>query len=181
MRDYLRQQLWQPWFYEQMVARYRPFVTTPINEPTMAATDLAAGPSELPPPPSEMVCDDIDRLIADNLASNGYARVSKTRFARMKSRFKALVGEWFTEYVDLYFPEDTHHLISSYMETFRRALALGKILIQSDLFYAGIVEQMENVEWQKGTTKDHAVACAKAEIDQLIPEFLDQARGFALE
>jgi hypothetical protein len=168
MRDFVRQTLMQQndvmWYYERMRARYVPYSTTPAFEPTAAGSDLGNKLTEdMPAPPSMSV-----GII-----------LGKTRRARMIGKFKALVSEWFIEFTELYFPEDTNHLISSYVESFRRALALGEILIQSDVWYAGLVEQMEGAEWTKSTTKDHAVAAAKAEIDTLIPTFLDEARGFA--
>jgi hypothetical protein len=182
MRDFVRQTLMQQndvmWYYERMRARYVPYSTTPAFEPTAAGSDLGNKLTEDMPAPPSMSVGNIESLVDEHLAKNGII-LGKTRRARMIGKFKALVSEWFIEFTELYFPEDTNHLISSYVESFRRALALGEILIQSDVWYAGLVEQMEGAEWTKSTTKDHAVAAAKAEIDTLIPTFLDEARGFA--
>ena len=180
MRLFVREQLALAMdYYQPFRPRYAPVVYTPAFEPTMAAEDLGGKVDpELPPPPSISV-GEVEKFVDDDLAAHGVL-LGKTRRARMISNFKALIGEFFIEYTDLYFPEDTNHLISSYNESFRRALALGEILIQSDLFYAGIVEQMEGVEWSKAGTKDHAARECNNDMNAAIPRFLDEARGFAL-
>jgi len=183
MRDFVRQTLMHQndvaWYYEWMRARYVPYSTTPAFEATASAEDLGSKLTDDMPAPPSISVGNIESLVDEHLAQNGII-LGKTRRLRMIGKFKALVSEWFIEFTELYFPEDTNHLISSYVESFRRALALGEILIQSDVWYAGLVEGMEGVEWTKSTAKDHAAAAAKAEIDTLIPTFLDEARGFAL-
>lgn len=154
-------------------------VLTPWPAPTEAhyETTVPASAKELPPPPS-FAGGDIDPLLQAYLTSQG-TTLGKTRYGRMKKHFKALLLDWFLGYVDLYCPEDTHKLASSYNETFQRALATDHILIQSDLFYAGVVEEMEGVEWQKATAKDHFAKGANEDIKGAIDQFLPRALAFA--
>lgn len=141
---------------------------------TRARTDLAGGDLGLASAPSYLINDDIQALV--QARGPGLAQ---SRLLRMKKHLKMLLREWFMTYTDLYFPEDTGHLLSSYTQRFSEALDDDRILIESDLEYAGEVEQMVNVNWTKSTTKDQAAASAKAELVNLLPGFLDAAFAFA--
>ena len=126
------------------------------------------------PPPSITVTENINTLLSPYAS-----KMSKTRFARMKGKFKALVGEWFQQYARDYCPEDTSHLRSSYNQIFEAGLQSDQIVIASDVWYAGYVEEMEDVEWKKGSAKDHFAASASDDIRDAIPEFIDESWRFA--
>lgn len=169
-RSYLREQLMS------MLA-----APGPLRQPRLTAwpsvaqgyTEPIAAKTPVPAAPIIIVSDDINAMLAP-------FQLGKTRRARMKSHFKALLLDWFLGYTSLYFPEDTRKLIASYNEYFRRGLAADKIIIQSDLPYAGIVEQLSGVQWQKSTTKDQAAAAAAADIKAAIPKMLQTSYQFAL-
>ena len=172
------QKLWGEFFnsfYQESISiRHVPYNNTPSDQ-TYAAADLGERAIEdFPPPPSITVSDDINVLLAPYQST-----MVKTRFARMKKNFRALLQGWFTDYVEIFCPEDTHHLISSYAQIFSENLQNDSIVIASDLWYAGLVEEMEGVEWSKSTAKDHFAATAAKDIRAVIPRLLEEARRFA--
>lgn len=169
--------LWNRFWNETgFYIQYIPYSTQPVAM-TEAAADVNTGivKEDFPEPPSFLVSDDINAMLAP------YQQLLvKTRLGRMKSHFKALLQGWFTEYAETYCPEDTHHLISSYTENFRNALSSDMILIESDLWYAGLVEDMSGVNWQKGSAIDQFAQHANDEVKRLIPTFLQESYRFAL-
>lgn len=164
--------LWEQFFRAGTVI-HAPLDTRPSFY-TAAAEDLGSYRPNLPSPPSIVVSDNIDAMI---LPYTGM--MSASRVSRMRSRFNALLREWFYEYSVLYCPEDSGHLLSSYNQKFREGIEGGRIVIASDLDYAGIVEQMTIQNPTKPTTKSHFAAEASAEVRRLIPQFLQEAERFA--
>ena len=172
------QRLWGAFFnsfYQESVEiQHVPYINTPSDQ-TFAAADYGERDVEdFPPPPSISVSDDINVLLAPYTS-----RMNKTRGNLMKRRFKALAGEWFQQYSMMYCPEDTSHLLSSYNQIFEENLQNDSLVIESDIWYAGLVEEMEGVEWKKGTAKDHFAREAASDLRTVIPSLIEQARGFA--
>jgi hypothetical protein len=136
--------------------------------PSRASTYIPESEIPLPPAPDIHVCDDINAMLFP------YQQIMvKTKFKRFKMRFKALVLEWFLNFTNIYFPEDTGKLISSYNEIFQRNLRADIILIHSDIPYAGLVEEMEGVTWSKHTAIDHAAKAAGDNLKTLLPNFIE--------
>ena len=146
-----------------------------VLDTSMAYEYVPQPKNELLPPPSIMVSDDINTMLMPYAGS-----MVKSRFARMKGRFKAMLLEWFYNFATMYIPEDTGKLVSSYTQIFERQLRADQILIESDLPYAGEVEQMTDVKWTKPTTKEHAANAAANDLRDIIPDLLDRAYQFAM-
>jgi hypothetical protein len=153
----------------------QPVLSAFPSQASMDITDNLEKRAELLPPPNVQISNDINAMFSGYLN-----RMSKTKHSIMVRRFKASLMLWFGDYTQLYFPEDTNKLISSYNEYFRRGLAANQILIHSDLAYAGEVEEMDGVQWQKQGTKDHAVAECTADIRAVIPRLIQEAYQYIL-
>ena len=163
-------------YHERTTAEIRviPY-SAELPDQTEAAKDLGVDESyDHPLPPYISVSDDIDAMLEPYTS-----RLNKTKGNLLKRRFKALVGEWFQQYARDYCPEDTSHLRSSYNQIFEAGLQSDQIVIASDVWYAGYVEEMEDVEWKKGSAKDHFAASASDDIRDTIPEFIDESWRFA--
>ena len=125
---------------------------------------------EPPPPPRHHVASELGAHFGGMVAS---------RAARALRRLRALLRRWFFEFSRLYCPEDTRTLMSSYRQHFERGLAADEIRIESDVWYAGFVEAMRGVNYQKATAIDAFAAVAAAEVRMALPGMVEQARRFA--
>lgn len=172
-------EIWmQYWLEQQMSVPIAVPYSKAQSNITMAASDLSRyTPSNqgLLPPPSILVSSSIDAMCRQ------YAPQLKiTRFNAMKNNFRSLCRIWFIDYVNSFCPEETHHLASSYHQTFQEALMNDEILIASDLEYAGEVEAMTGVTWSKPGTKEHFAQEASKDLNAIIPQFLARAYQHAI-
>jgi hypothetical protein len=125
---------------------------------------------EMPPPPSFLVMDDLRSAIDSNL--------SESKQERMLRKLKSLITSWFTIHANLWIPEDTRTLLSSYLRLFRIGLANDQVIVESDVVYAGIVEQKTGVQYTKSTARDHAASHLRIGLLSNMSMFIQTARRF---